>query len=809
MNKKINITTLCLILITGWLSAQMSPVHHSSCQKRKFIPKSGGSALGDPGNLRSDTLDVLGYNITLDMTMMNSAELSASCEVAFRSKMNAVSSINLDLISLIVDSVISGNQSLNFSHTNGLLHIVLPTVMNENDEASLKVHYHGTPGQDASWGGFYFQAGYAYNMGVAFTSEPHNYGRAWFPCFDNFVERSTYQFHVLTNQNRTAYCNGTRTGTEVVGQDSLLTHWQLNEEIPSYLASVSVCNYVEVNQSFPGMSGQDIPIVLVAKAIDTTDMKNSMMNLDEWMVAAESHYGPYRWPRVGYCAVPFNGGAMEHATNISYPLFAIDGTLAWETLYAHEVSHHWWGDLITCRNASDMWINEGWASFSEALFMESIYGTEAYLEFTRNNHKDVLLHAHRSDGARYPVSGVPSSLTYGEHVYHKGADMAHTLRGYMGDEAFFDAIRGFMDEYAFDDVSSEDLRDFFQNYTTADLTAFFDNWIFAPGFPEFRIVDWELTGGNMVTVTVEQHKHYANDYYSSVPMQLYARSVDGTIFSTPVVLNGETTILTVNLPAGFIPDVFFLNVDEKISQAVLGESQVITTTGSHDFDYAEMDFDVDDLNGNDSIYVRVENHFAAADEIQSQPEFFISPDRWWDVYLSSESNDPVCSASIKYYGNESQNNYYDSLFFAQVENLGWNEDSIILVYRSAPGELWQEWSNYDVVTTPGLTNWTGRIDFDGVLEGQYAFALRTGVSGINDNVDSRDVHIFKRQDEIVINAFHQKGNVIVTDAHGKLLSNVDVNNQYNIPCSGWAHGLYHVTWTDEQTGDRYVIKLVL
>ena len=807
MNSKTICSTIWLIALSLWMQAQSSPTNHHYCQKKKFIPKSGGSVILDPGNLRSDTLDVLGYDITLDFTQMNSSQLSATCEVNFRSLMDGIDAINLDLISMTVDSVTSSFGSLTFSHNAGQLHVALPQVLNSDDQQSIEVHYHGTPGQDASWGGFYFQAGYAYNMGVAFTYEPHNFGRAWFPCFDNFVERSSYTFHVLTNQNRTAYCNGVRTGIETVGQDSLLTHWNLQEEIPSYLASVSVCNYVEAVQSFPSVNGNDIPIVLVAKAIDTTDMKNSMVNLDEWMIAAEEHYGPYRWPRVGYCAVPFNGGAMEHSTNISYPLFAIDGTLLWETLYAHEVSHQWWGDLITCRNASDMWINEGWASFSEALFMESIYGTEAYLDFTRANHKDVLLHAHQSDGARYPVSPVPSEITYGEHVYHKGADMAHTLRGYMGDEAFFNAIQAFMDAYAYDDVNSAEMRDFFQDYTSADLTSFFDNWIFAPGFPEFRIVQAVPGASNDVSLTIEQHKHYASDYYTNVPMQLYARSVDGEEYSTQIVLTGETTVADITLPDGFTADAYFLNVDEKISQAVLGQSQVITTTGSHDFTYAEMDFDVMDMNGLDSVYVRAENHFAEVNEVQSQPEFFISPDRWWSVYLSENDNAPICNASFKYYGNESQNNYFDSLFFDQVENLGWNEDSIILVYRTSPDQLWQEWQGYDVVTTPGLTNWTGRIDADHIQTGEYAFALRTGVNPVAETTSNPTVHIFRSEDEIVINAQHQSGEVWIADNSGRVVEKRRVMDSDRIHCAHWAAGIYTIQWTDEQSGNRYVVKI--
>ena len=175
---------------------------------------------------------------------------------------------------------------------------------------------------------------------------------------------------------------------------------------------------------------------LTALPGDTTNMKLSFTHLDEAMQAFEGRFGAYRWPKVGFSAVPFNAGAMEHATCIAYPKSLLDGTTNYETLMAHELSHHWWGDLVTCRTAEDMWLNEGWASFCEMLFTEALYGEEAYRDAVRDNHKDVLLYAHRSDGGRFPVSGIPLNITYGDHVYNKGADVARNLRSFMGDEDF-------------------------------------------------------------------------------------------------------------------------------------------------------------------------------------------------------------------------------------------------------------------------------------------------------------------------------------------------------------------------------------
>ncbi len=760
---------------------------HNHCQTMKNMQR-GGGAVTDPGNLRSDTLDILEYQIDLDMTLMNTQQISASCAIHFRSKMNDVDWINLDLLGLTVDSVVSDLGLLAFNHVGELLHVQLPIVLNENDQFEITVFYHGSPENDPQWGGFYFASGYAYNLGVGFMANPHNYGRVWFPCFDNFVERSLFDISVLTNLGRTAYCGGNRISVETVGQDSLRTRWVLSEEIPSYLTSVAVANYTHSESVFESVSGDFIPIYLTSKAVDTTEFNQSFINLVPWLEGAELRYGPYRWPRVGFTAVPFNGGAMEHATNIAYPLFAIDGNLGYETLYAHELAHHWWGDLVTCRNAFDMWINEGWASYSEAVFKEVIYGHQAYIEYVKANHKDVLLYAHQDDGARYPVSPVPHELTYGSHVYNKGADMVHTLRGYMGDDDFFIATQAFLEEYQYSDVSSEELRDFFQTYTSHDITAFFDNWIFAQGFPEFRVKEVAEETGNNWSVTIEQHQYYATDFYQNVPMKLTALNPMGEKISSQILVSNEVSVVNFQLPLDFVPTQFFLNDDDDLSLAVLAEERWINQIGTDNFDYAEMDLDFENLGEADSIFMRIENHFSAVDENQSQMEYFISPDRWWNVITTATVNASI-NAEIRFYGNEIQANYFDTLFFKYVGENGMNEDSLLLLYRSNGTAQWQQYDNYTLSTQGSNSNWTGRFVINNLKSGQYAWAVHTGFISISEN-QSEDIQIFSTNDEIVIHTNHLQGEVAVTDATGKSILHERFSDSKIISTNDWSKGVY-------------------
>ncbi len=783
-------------------------IHKHHCQSsKKFLPLRGGDAIEDPGNSRSDSIDIQHYEISLDFTMMDDDLIKASCKISYTALMDDIEQIHLDLLGLTVDSIISPNGLLEYNHSNSDLFVQIGNALNNGDAGDMTVYYHGSPQSDPTWGGFYFSSGYAYNLGVGFTSVPHNLGRIWFPCFDNFVERSTYSFHVLTNENRTAYCNGMRTAVDEIGVDSLLTHWQLDQTIPTYLACVAVTNYTHVEQNYVSITGDNIPMWLVAKAADTTDMKLSMINLTSCMTGFEDHYGPYRWSRVGFTAVPFNAGAMEHATSIAYPLITLDGTTTYETLMAHELSHHWWGDLVTCRNAGDMWLNEGWAKFSEALFLENLYGADEYHEFMMDLLKDILLYAHRNDGERYPVSGVPNTATYGDHVYNKGALMAHNLRAYMGDVAFFEAIQSMMNDRQFTAHTSSDFRDFLQDFTLVDLTGFFDNWVFEPGFPEFRLKQFLQTNGSDWELHIDQFRHYSSDYYENVPISVSARSASGEVWIGEVVAGGQNSIVTVTLPSDFEPEIFFLNPTGELNYAVLGEEKSMNDDGLNNFSYAEMEVDVETLGGQDSIFMRVENHWAAADENLVQGEYYISPDRWWNVWHNG-LDDSEITATIRYYGNESDNKFFDPLLFEYFEANNYNEDSLVLLYRPDGVSAWQLFQNYEVLTSPGIDNWSGRIRIFDLQTGQYAFGAPTGPNNVSE-FNSSSQTIYYNNNRIACRIGRAEGMLRVYDAEGSLLMEKLTKDNTDIPTVQWAKGVYIVNWSSVVNQQQITSKIII
>jgi aminopeptidase N len=689
-------------------------------------------------NLRSDTIDVLNYSIDLDFTSASSQHISGNCQVNFETKLNGVNSISLDLLQMNIDSIKQGNFISTYSYNDTLLVVALQTSLNAAALDSVIVYYNGSPqGDPSNWGGFYFQGNYAYNLGVGFGANPHNYGRVWHPCFDNFVERATYDITITTLSSHRGYANGLIVN-ETDNGSTHTTEWSLSQSIPTYLACVAAGNYTHVSQTYPSaLQSTNIPVQLIAESSDTNNFKSSFINLFGAMSTFETQYGPYLWDKVGFHLVPFSSGAMEHATSIAYPLATINDTTTYETLMAHELSHHWWGDLVTCRTAEDMWINEGMAAYSERIFLEGIYGYDTYLDDIKNNHKDVLLNAHIRDTGYYALHGVPHNITYGDHSYNKGADVAHTLRGYMGDNEFFDGLHSFLVANEFQDVDAFDFRDHLTANTNVDVTDFFNDWVLNPGFPAFVIDSFQVVpnGGNFdIEIFVHQKLKGTSQFFSNVPMGITLMDEDWNEMSSNVVLDGEFSQVTVS--SSFVPSMLYLNGNNKISQAVTGENNIITSTGIKDLSYPLFRFTTDNP-GVDSSLVRIEHYWVAPDEFKepiNEWSYYISNERFWNV-------DGIFSN-----GFEAEGRVFFNARTTVGGNLdnelcglsGFHEDSLKILYRPNAGEEWTEFPNITIANLGSETDGYGFISFENMQKGQYTFGWRKSAVSV-DEVAKKEV----------------------------------------------------------------------
>lgn len=770
----------------------------NTCQHNKISSVSTTTLYYSPENHRSDTFDVIKYTINLSIVDFTTHVIGGNTTIKYAPKINAQNSISFDLLKMTVDSVKQNALILSYSYNDTLLNIQLPATVNVTDTNDITIYYHGVPqGDPSGWGGFSFSGNYAYNLGVGFGANPHNYGRVWFPCFDNFVEKSFYEFNITTPLNKTSFCNGS------LIFDSLFTttrtrRWILDKPIPTYLTSVAVADYTQVNWNINAANG-NLPVILAARPSDTVALKNGFVHLPNALLGFENYYGPYVWNRVGYCLVPFNSGAMEHATNISYPQAATN--ISYEAqLMAHELSHHWWGDLMTCETQEDMWLNEGMASYSERLFKEWTYNYSQYINEVKSIHDDILKYVHLREGGFRAVSGIPHQFTYGDHVYKKGADVAHTLRSYMGDSLFFNGLKYVLQQKAYKNMNSVEFRDLLETSSGLNLHSFFDNWVLNGGWPHFSIDSVKTTGTNAPytsVVYVKQKLFGAPNLYSDVPLEITFMNSSWNKEIKKIMMSGASNSFTVQTTIN--PVYAGINVDSKISDAISSEYKTIKTNGNISYGLGRATVMVSN-KGADSSYVRIEHNIAAPDPIVNNVfNYRLNKQHYWKVD-GILTNGFAAKIRFNYDGGKvkSGNSYLDTSLIIL------NADSLILLYRKNAGDDWKEVTHY-VKQTFG--NKMGIFTVDTLKFGEYVFANGQSnvLTQLNEKLNDESlIVLFPNPTSTVLNIHisnfkvSKNSRIEIYDMMGKCVKRItSISSENTVSVADLAKGQYIINLIDK------------
>lgn len=578
--------------------------------------------------VHAQPLDVLHYHIALDVQLKQQT-LAGHTRVLLRSQVRELRILDLSLMQMTVKQVSRQGQRQRFEQHGDRLFIELLQPVADGDTCSLDIHYLGKPAAPSWFGGFYMTDSSAFNLGVWIDGTPPNFGKAWFPCVDNFTDKATYSYAITTPKAYTAVCGGVLERTVPLGKDRTTHHWRLDKPIATYLASVAVGRYTAVEMPLRSISGQVVPAMVYVHPQDATDAATHFRGLQEVFAAFEAHFGAYAWPRVGYVSVAMKGGAMEHAVNIAYPTSGLrDPGIS---LWVHELAHSWFGNLVTCKDAGEMWLNEGFARYCETL------GQYAYLRQRdpqadprlllarlqdEDIHGPVLSRTHVQDGDWLAVSGVPPQLTYGSTVYDKGATVVHALRGFLGDSLFFGGLRAYLQQHAWGNAGSDDLQRALTAYSQLDLSDFFDTWVYQPGFVHYRLVDTLREGGRLRVVLAQtswMKPRLAT--HSRIPLWLLGPQGQQTLQVVDMVGAQDTLWLTPPHP---VADVW-LDPFNQVPDARTGTT--VRLTGQYLRKRKELAGHLDvRVAAGDTAWVRLQRHWGTAPEVPGAGHLC-----WWTV----------------------------------------------------------------------------------------------------------------------------------------------------------------------------------
>ncbi|MFB6257588.1 MAG: M1 family metallopeptidase, partial [Flavobacteriales bacterium] len=694
------------------LNAQKSWV--PDALEARFHPEDGKPWFMKDG--RTDSLDILHYTVRIERPDSEEKLLKGECVIRARVLRSDIKAFPLDLAGYQVNRVERNEKKLTFERKGQRLLLRFSQPLSRGDTVSFKVSYAGKPIIDPSgWGGTFIRNGVVFNLGVGFKARPHSYARTWFPCVDHFRERATYRFKVRAPKGKKAVCSGVLREVKELENGEKEWYWEMDRSVPPYLVSFAIGDFSTIRWDYESIDGREIPIRLDVAPSDSAKAVESFAHLKEALRTYEKRFGPYRWPRVGYVSVPFPSGAMEHATNIAYPQASVNGTHRSDELMAHELSHSWWGNLVTCATPWDMWINEGMASFSEFLFREEHEGKKAYREAVRKNHKKVLRSAHLQDGNEYrSVYGIPHAYTYGSHVYKKGADVVRTFRYLTGDSLFFSPLKRILKMKAYDNMATPRFAKLWERMSGKPMSAYFEDWLQRPGFPHFRLKHYDVEKkGNayQVRVRVEQRMTHASKPYRMVPLELFFLGKDGERKRARLRISKEMKSERFSLP--FEPVYVSVDPGGKLAQATLTDTATIRSGGVHAFDHVDAKMDPGKVK--DPFHLQLRQHFIPAEvENGNGDPYEISKARYWSVG-GTFSRDSSIRVIFELDGVQRTGVHPEALFFADQERI--EEKKLVVLRRAPDDDEWKPCEACGIKTRRSPTDGRARLLIKGGFKG--------------------------------------------------------------------------------------------
>lgn len=322
-------------------------------------------------------------------------------------------------------------------------------------------------------------------------SEPED-ARYWFPCFDSPNDRLTSETLVTVPAEYFVLSNGVLAGKEPVGSDRQRWHWVQEQSHVAYLISVVAGDFVAYEQSWDG-----IPVISYVPPEMADAAQRAFGKTPEMLELFSRKIGyRYPWPKYAQIACDEYGGGMEHTSATTLGLRTLRDERAYldyspDWLVAHELAHQWWGDLLTCKDWAELWLNESFASYFETIWAEHDLGADD-AAWDRHNQAQSYLDEDRRRYRRPIVSyryNEPGAM-FDRHSYPKGSRVLHMLRYVLGDEGFWRVLRHYAHKHQFQVVETADLRVAVEEVTGQGLNWFFDQWLYRGGHPQFD-VRWE------------------------------------------------------------------------------------------------------------------------------------------------------------------------------------------------------------------------------------------------------------------------------------------------------------------------------
>jgi len=438
-------------------------------------------------------IDVLHYDINISLFPENkSIEAFATVTGVVTDK--SLSQIDLNFYDnmTITDIKLNGIKT---AYTNVGSVLTIPINKNITDTFKIDIAYKGRPKR---MGLSSFVFGEINNNSLVYSLNEPNYASTWFPCNDMPSDKATLDIRITNDTPRVSVSNGILADVKEQGGKRTY-HWQTKHPIATYLICLLSSNYTEFDDYYVNEKGDSLKLMYFAIPEHVKSAKTDFEDHPKYLKVFENLFGQYPFMDEKYGVAEFlwQMGAMENQTITTIGSNLVSGRKFFSDVYVHELAHHWWGDAVTPASWKDIWLNEGFATYSEALYFEAVSGPDALKSTMSSKYKRYF---------RERLYNTDGDL-FSQTIYNKGAWVLHMLRKETGDSVFFSILRTYFETFKYKNASTEDFVALCGKMSGKDLTRFFKQWVYeGTGIIEasYSVNTVEVDGGYKVTVKIKQ-----------------------------------------------------------------------------------------------------------------------------------------------------------------------------------------------------------------------------------------------------------------------------------------------------------------
>ena len=444
-------------------------------------------------------------HLALDITPdFKARTISGLAEIRIQPNQKPVSELKLDAVDLTIRSVTASEPIRAWQAADGKLVITFASPLPVDRESGVTVEYSGEPTK-----GLYFRTpemGYKPGEAHLFTQGEAIDSRYWYPCFDAPNEKLTTEVTCHVPEGMTVISNGRLVSEQRDPTSGLVTfHWTQEKPHANYLVTLVAGQFKKIEDRHG-----DVPLSFVTLPSEIAQATSSFRDTKDMMTFFEFETGvPYPWAKYDQiCVNDFVEGGMENtsATTLTDSTLFTEDTeniQTSESLVSHELAHQWFGDLVTCHDWSDVWLNEGFATYYQVLYDGHKNGRDSMLYELYHNAQNITGHANDTNAIVNRTYGDPMNQ-FGYLAYPKGGWVLHMLRSQLGEELYRKVIRTYLTRHAYQNVQTEDLRAVIQELSGRSFVQFFDQWVYHAHHPELDVsYSWDEQT-RLAKVTIKQ-----------------------------------------------------------------------------------------------------------------------------------------------------------------------------------------------------------------------------------------------------------------------------------------------------------------